>query len=348
MNNLTNLQKQISDTQQLIISDPYNINYLINTFQSTGERFYCLLLDNKQKPKLFLNNLFPLELNPNYDIIRFDDTDDIIKLLSLHLNKPNIGVDHQLCSGFLLRLMDNYPAHYFDCSVTINHLRSIKNNEEQQKMIESSKVNDLIMEKVQQYIKIGISELDIYNFIKETQKELGVKPSFDPIVVSGSNCADPHGQATDKLIQQNESIIIDMGVIKDNYCSDMTRTFFINNNLLKEVYDIVKDANNKAEAIIKPGIKFSDIDKTARDYITSKGYGEYFNHRLGHGIGMQVHEPFDVSSSNDLIVEEGMCFSIEPGIYLPNIGGIRIEDLVLVTKDGCKVLNQYPKDQEVM
>ena len=126
----------------------------------------------------------------------------------------------------------------------------------------------------------------------------------------------------------------------------MTRTFFYEGILEEEikVYEIVKKANEAAEAMIKPGVKLSDIDKCARKVISDEGYGKYFTHRLGHFIGKDVHEYGDVSVNFDLEVQEGMVFSIEPGVYLPGKFGVRIEDLVLVTKDGCKVLNSYTKD----
>ena len=126
----------------------------------------------------------------------------------------------------------------------------------------------------------------------------------------------------------------------------MTRTAFYKSVSEKgrEVFEIVKEANLRAIAAVKPGVRFCDIDAAARDYITEKGYGKYFTHRTGHSIGIECHDYGDVSSVNTMPVEEGMIFSIEPGIYLPGEVGVRIEDLVLVTADGCEVLNKYPKD----
>jgi Xaa-Pro dipeptidase len=139
--------------------------------------------------------------------------------------------------------------------------------------------------------------------------------------------------------------------MKDNYASDMTRTIFYKgvSDFDKEIYEIVKEANLRATAFVKPGVKCSEIDAQARDYITEKGYGEYFNHRLGHFIGMEVHEAGDISGSNDNIVKEGMIFSIEPGIYIRDKAiGVRIENLVLVTKDGCVSLNEIPIDLKIV
>ena len=128
----------------------------------------------------------------------------------------------------------------------------------------------------------------------------------------------------------------------------MTRTYFVGQNSMEEVYETVRRANLAGIAAVKPGVRFCDIDRACRQVIEEAGYGPYFIHRTGHGIGLSVHEPFDVSAVDEIIVEEGMCFSIEPGIYLPGVGGVRIEDLVLVTSDGCEVLNHDPKDQPVL
>ena len=125
----------------------------------------------------------------------------------------------------------------------------------------------------------------------------------------------------------------------------MTRTFFYKGitEEQRKVYEIVKEANRRGREAVRPGVRFCDIDAAVRDYIASEGYGEYFTHRLGHNIGMQLHEEPSVAGNNEMVVEEGMTFSIEPGIYLSGKFGVRIEDLVLVTKDGCETLNYYPR-----
>ena len=141
-----------------------------------------------------------------------------------------------------------------------------------------------------------------------------------------------------------------MGGIKDNYCSDMTRTVFWKQPSPKarEVFETVLEAQKRACALVKPGVRFCDIDAACRDYITEKGYGEFFTHRTGHHIGLECHEYGDISSINETKCEPGMIFSIEPGIYLPGELGVRIEDLVLVTEDGCEILNKLNKELVVI
>lgn len=146
-------------------------------------------------------------------------------------------------------------------------------------------------------------------------------------------------------------MVLDIGGEFNRYCSDMTRTIFIGeepNKEHREVYNIVKNANEKAISIIKEGVKFSDIDNAARSFITEAGYGEYFTHRTGHSIGIEVHDFGDVSSVNNEEVKAGMIFSVEPGIYLKDDIGVRIEDLVLVTKDGCEALNSVTKEVTIV
>ena len=169
-------------------------------------------------------------------------------------------------------------------------------------------------------------------------------------MVSGPNGSLPHGIPSDKKVQEGEFITMDFGCKYQGYCSDMTRTFFCEtaDPDYAAIHDLVRSANEKAESLIRPGVRFCDLDKAARDVISEAGYGEYFTHRLGHSIGMQAHEAGDVSQGNPAEIQEGMTFSIEPGVYLPGKFGVRVEDLVLVTADGCEVLNHADKHWKVI
>ena len=161
----------------------------------------------------------------------------------------------------------------------------------------------------------------------------------------GANAGDPHHESDDTVLKRGDVVLFDIGGRRCNYCSDMTRTFFWGepDEETARIYDIVRRANEAAEALIKPGVRLCDLDAAARSLITAAGYGEYFNHRLGHFIGQTDHEKGDVSSANTAVAKPGMIFSIEPGIYLPGEFGVRIEDLVLVTETGCEVLNRNDK-----
>ena len=214
-------------------------------------------------------------------------------------------------------------------------------------MIEASRLNDLAVERLIKEVNKGYTEKELADKLLDIYHDLGSEGfSFYPICCYGANAADPHHSNDDSTGKSGDSVILDIGCLWNGYCSDMTRTVFYQevSEEAKEVYGLVRLANETAEAMIKPGVRLCDIDKAARDIITDAGYGKEFNHRLGHFIGKDVHEFGDVSVNFDLEVKEGMIFSIEPGIYLPGKFGVRIEDLVMVTKDGCKVLNSYPKD----
>jgi Xaa-Pro dipeptidase len=305
-----------------------------------------LLVNKDNESILFLNELFSIPSSDDYKIIYYNDTEDCISILSNHLSGKSIYVDGKWTASFLLRLMNRFSANYQDASLLITKLRAIKDEQEIKSMIKASLDNDEVMRRILPYLKLGVSEKEIYNQLLIEFKNLTGEPvSFEPIVAFGKNASNPHHQSNDTILQKGDICLIDMGCRHQGYCSDMTRTFLQKNEKMEEIYEIVRKANLLAIETIKPGKKFSEIDKVARDYISSFGYGQYFTHRLGHGIGLEAHEGYDVSSTNETLIEEGMCFSIEPGIYLPEVGGVRIEDLVIVTKKGVIILNSFPKEK---
>jgi Xaa-Pro aminopeptidase len=170
--------------------------------------------------------------------------------------------------------------------------------------------------------------------------------SFTSIVASGVRSSMPHGVASDKRIKESEFLTLDFGCVYNGYCSDMTRTLVIGEPTeeMINIYNTVKEAQQLALVEIAPGIKCSEVDKIARDYITSKGYGKYFGHGLGHGVGCEIHEAPRLSPKSEATLQSGMVVTDEPGVYVPEFGGVRIEDLILVTEDGYKVLSKSPKE----
>ena len=219
-------------------------------------------------------------------------------------------------------------------------------------MRKSSEINDAAMSRFKALIHEGVSEKEVASQMMDIYKELGASAySFDPIVAFGVNAADPHHMPDDTVIKEGDVVLFDVGCVYKGYCSDMTRTFFYRkepSDVQKKVYNLVRKANEDAENMVKAGIRLCDIDKCARDVISEGGYGEYFTHRLGHFIGIEDHEYGDVSSSFTDLTEVNNVFSIEPGIYDPSTMGCRIEDLVIVTEDGCEILNKYPHDIEII
>ena len=333
----------------LLISEPSSIDYLIDYINNPGERMYVLMLGTKGDHKLFFNKLFFVDKDLGIDIVWHSDVDDATQTIVDNLkDAKKIGVDKHWSANFLLDLMEKLPdVKFINGSKCVDYKRMVKDDHEQQLMIEASRINDQAIHEVIHQVSLGLSELEVAAKLGDIYSKFGGEGnSFDSIIDYGANGANPHHENDASRLKPGDSIIIDMGCMYQGYCSDMTRTVFYKevSQEAKEVYELVKAANEAAEAMIKPGVRLCDIDKTARDLITKAGYGKEFNHRLGHFIGKDVHEYGDVSVNFDLEVQEGMVFSIEPGVYLPGKFGVRIEDLVLVTKDGCKVLNSYTKD----
>lgn len=339
---------------QLLISDPMSIYYLTGYYNEPGERFFALYLNEAKQLTIFLNELFPDFEFEGIQQVRLNDTSDISESLAKTLNSDQkIGVDKNLPARFLLPMLENHLAKDFiNGSSLVDNVRAIKDEIEQEKMLAVSAINDQAMAKFKQLIVPGVTEKSVANQILSIYLELGADDiSFTPIVAFGKNAADPHHFPDDTVLQPGDSVLFDVGCKKEMYCSDMTRTFFYKfvSDAHRKVYDTVKAANQAAIDEIKAGVALNHLDQTARQLITEAGFGQYFTHRLGHFIGIDVHEYGDVSRTNTALAQSGMIFSIEPGIYLPEDVGVRIEDLLLVTDDGSVNLNSgYSKELEII
>lgn len=339
--------------EQILVSSTSSLFYLTGQEIHPGERMVCLYLNTNGKHKFIINKLFVVEESKDIEYIWYDDIDNSTEVLSRVIDSSKaLGVDKDWKAHFLIGLMDNNAAKsYFNASPIIDELRMEKDDLEKDLMRKASKINDEVMEEIKELISEEKTEKEIASIIAEKYEEKGTEGcSFPPIVAYGGNAADPHCMPGNNKLKAGDCIVIDTGCRNKNYCSDMTRTFFYKevSEKHREIYEIVLEANKRAIRTVKPGIKFSDVDKAARDYITSKGYGEYFTHRTGHCIGIEVHDFGNVSSVNHDILKPGMIFSIEPGIYLKDDIGVRIEDLVMVTEDGCEILNKYNKELTII
>lgn len=334
---------------QIIISDSNAIFYLTGRWILPGERMLALYINLNGCNKLFINNLFPISEDLGVEKIWYSDTDSPVEILVKHIEKDKpMGIDKNWPAHFLLQLMQLKGGSTFvNGSEIIDKVRSTKDENEKELMRASSKLNDIAVEKMIKLVTKKYSEKKMGKLLGDIWEEMGAEGhSFDPIVGYGANAADPHHVMDNSTVKEGDSVVIDIGCKMNSYCSDMTRTVFYKSvsEHSREVYDIVKEANKRGIEKVKAGVRFCDIDAAARDYITEKGYGKYFTHRLGHSIGIEVHDFGDVSSVNTDKVKVGQIFSIEPGIYIPGDVGVRIEDLVIVTEDGCEVLNHYTKD----
>lgn len=355
-NRVNKVLKKMSEENvtQMIITSAESIFYLTGKMIHSGERLVALYLNVNNNHKFIVNKLFPINGDLGVDIVWYDDIENPVdRLENIIMKNEVLGVDKDLPAHFLIDIMNrNIVKTFVNSSPIIDRLRMIKDEEEITIMKEASKINDAVMIKLWDNLKPGNSEKYYANLLSELYEDEGASGfSFAPIVATSPNGADPHHGTCKDKIKVGDSVVLDIGGRHNNYCSDMTRTVFIGKEPSKEhaeVYNIVKNANEKAISVVREGVRFSDIDKAARNLIIEAGYGEFFTHRTGHSIGIEVHDFGNVSSVNDDEVKAGMIFSIEPGIYLKDNIGVRIEDLVLVTKDGCEVLNSVTKEIVVL
>ena len=220
--------------------------------------------------------------------------------------------------------------------------RAVKDEAEIELIKKSIRLTRTVMDKAVKEVEPGVPEEAIGKKIELEFIKSGGRPSFEPIVAAGPNSSKPHAVPSAALIENNSFVMIDMGCKLNGYNSDLTRMVVLGrvSEKFKKIYNIVSAAQNKAIEIVASGIRLAEADKAARGYIQSKGFGKYFGHSLGHGVGMDVHEEPSVSSRSQGVLKAGMVITIEPAIYIPNFGGVRIEDMVLVTEKGCEILSR--------
>jgi Xaa-Pro aminopeptidase len=225
----------------------------------------------------------------------------------------------------------------------VESLRIVKEEEEILAIRNSLALTELVLETVLTEAVVGKTEKELAWRIEQLMREGGAEAvAFPPIVASGPVAAMPHAVVSDRQLREAETVIIDLGARVEHYCSDMTRTLILGEPDVKtrQIYAIVREAQLRAMEAVRPGLSSIEVDKVARDYITSKGYGEHFGHGLGHGVGLAVHEKPGFGKSSAMTLKENMVVTIEPGIYLPGWGGVRLENMVRVTRDGCENLNK--------
>lgn len=229
----------------------------------------------------------------------------------------------------------------------LRKLRYVKDEDELSQMIAAQRIAERALEKILEEIHPGVTERELAARLQYLMLHYGAENmSFDPIVVSGPNGSLPHGVPGERALQSGEFVTMDFGCVKNGYCSDMTRTVAVGfaTEEMQMVYSTVLSAQKAGIAAAKAGATGQEVDGAARKVITSAGYGEYFTHSFGHGVGVEIHESPNASPLNDKILPAGTVISAEPGIYLPGKLGVRIEDVVVLRQDGCMDITRAPKD----
>ncbi|OPJ55623.1 M24 family metallopeptidase [Alkalithermobacter paradoxus] len=348
MSRIQNLRKEMKERnlQAVIIYKPQNRRY-ISGF--TGSAGYALITEDKA---IFFTDFRYIQQASNqckdFEILEISK----VKSVTEYLNEMNIET-----LGFEDDFMDfaTYSKFTDELKNTklvplkglMLNLRSIKDEEEINMIAKAAQIADKAFEHILSFIKPGVCERDLYLEIEHFMKKNGASGvSFEPIVASGKRSSLPHGVASEKIIEDGDFLTLDFGCIYNGYCSDMTRTIVVGkaSDEQKKIYNIVLEAQTKALEAVRPGITGEELDKIARDIITKEGYGDKFGHGLGHGVGLEVHELPHVNSIGKDPLRAGMVITDEPGIYIPDFGGVRIEDLILVTEEGYKVLSNSPKE----
>jgi Xaa-Pro dipeptidase len=214
-------------------------------------------------------------------------------------------------------------------------------------MRRAAAVPERVLREAAPQIQPGMTELDVAGLIMKVSLSQSLKEMVSyPLVQTGLSAAFPHAFAGERGVQKGDLVVIDFGAVVDSYASDITRTIAVGepSDEMKRIYDLVKKANEAGRAAVKPGATCEDVDRAARDVIEQAGFGKYFTHRTGHGLGLDGHEPPYIVKGNKTVLQPGMTFTVEPGIYIEGKGGVRIEDDVLVTKDGGESLTTFPRE----
>lgn len=330
----------------------------INPFPDKRFKGLLILKDGRKafiSPELYYED-FRNTLGEDMNIYVWGDNEGInttfTKLKEEYdLEGKTIAIDDSIRGIDLLDMIDIIKANFINEKNISKELRIIKDKEGIKSLEKAASIADKTYEEVLKFIKPGVTERHISDKIKELLLEFGGEDlSFEPIVASGPNSSMPHYSGNDRVIGDQDLVILDFGCVYGGYCSDISRTVFIGQATDEqlEIYDIVLRANKQAEDAAKEGIKAEDLDRIARGVIEDAGYGKYFINRTGHGIGLEVHEEPYIKEGNKEVLKTGMAFSIEPGIYIPGRFGMRVEDIVLIDGDGSKILNKANKELTII
>lgn len=332
----------------MLITDPYNRRYLTDFTGTAGT-----VLVSKSEAFLLVDFRYTSQANAqvtNFTVKEIDRAiiyKEISTLAeSLGINKLGFEQQHQSYL-YYSQLSKEIKAELVPVSNVVEKLRMIKNESEMAILKKAAEIADVAFEHILTFIQPGRTEIEIANELEFHMRKLGAtSSSFDMIVASGVRSALPHGVASEKVIEQGDMVTLDFGAYFQGYCSDMTRTFAVGkpDPKLKDIYSIVHAALENALSGIKAGMTGKEADALTRDLISEKGYGDYYGHGMGHGIGLYIHEDIFMNPTCELLVEEGMVLTVEPGIYIPGLGGVRIEDDIIVKKDGIEIITKSPKE----
>lgn len=345
---------EIHNLNIILISHPKHIYYLTGFFTEPHERFLGLVLLRESDPFLLvplldlgkamesssIQSIYPVQDDQNpYEILE--------KLIPSGLSRMGLEEETTPVTRYRTLLQATGASETVDINGKLQEMRMIKTAKEVAAIKNSIRTMEEALRLCLKQIRIGMTEMDIVAELEYQMKKLGAdEPSFATTVLFGEHAANPHGIPGKSRISEGELLLIDAGVFVDGYASDLTRTFAVGeiDGSLKKIYETVRLANLAAIQAVAPHVPFRNIDLAAWDLIQQQGFGRYFITRVGHGFGLEIHEYPSIHRGNIDLAKAGMVFTIEPGIYMPQKGGVRIEDNVLVTDNGAEVLTSFPKE----
>lgn len=349
MNKLAKIQSRLGQLaiDAMLITSSYNRRYMTGF---TGTAGVVLITEEKG---IFITDFRYTEQAAKqcvgYEVIKQKGT--ITAEIAEQVKKLGIkrlGFEEENVSFSMYKLYEKeISAELVPFSGEIEKLRLIKTEPEIKILKEAAEIADAAFTHILGFIRPGLTELEVSNELEFFMRSKGAtSSSFDTIVASGYRSALPHGVASEKVIESGDMVTLDYGAYYKGYVSDITRTIAVGqpSDQLKEIYQIVLEAQLRGIKGIKPGLTGKQADALTRDYITEKGYGDYFGHSTGHGIGLEVHEGPGLSAKSDVILEPGMAVTVEPGIYIAGLGGVRIEDDIIITDDANERLTYSDKE----
>ncbi|MEA2573702.1 MAG: hypothetical protein QOH93_1000 [Chloroflexia bacterium] len=350
----------------LVVGPSADLYYLTGIQNRPSERLTILLLP-QEGPAYVVLPAFEAPslpaLPPDVQAVPWGESDNPARLAASLVAGPTghpggahytIGVGERLWSVFLLRLQVELPrATFTPGGHVLSALRQVKSPAELALLEGAGAAGDRVFAQIVTRPFAGRTELSVSEELSDLLKAEGVQGEVFAIVGSGPNSASPHHHAGDRVIQPGDAVVLDFGGPLQGYVCDITRTVFVSsspesNSEMERIYNLVYAAQEAAVRAARPGMTCEELDAVARNLFTEAGYGQYFMHRLGHGIGLDGHEPPYLVQGNSTRLEAGMSFSIEPGLYLPGKFGVRIEDIVYLTEQGAVRCNRAPRDLTVV
>lgn len=349
-----------NDIRVAMIHDPENVFYYTGFLSDPHERFMAYFIDVKKDEAYFFVPALDKDaaaLASQLDnIVPISDDQLPFEVVKTHMPtiSGKIGIEARAVNyeRYLLLTETFEGVTVENIQPFINDERKRKSAEEIEKLREALRIIEQVLEEGLKKVYIGMTELELVSEFEMLMRKFGADgPSFSTIVLTGEKAALPHGSPGERTMQKGDFLLIDFGVIKDGYCSDITRTFIIGeaSEEQRERYNIVKASNEAGIKAVHANAPLKSFDIAARQVIADAGYNEYFNNRVGHGLGIGLHEEPSVHGNNEELAQPGYVFTIEPGIYIPEWGGIRIEDTVYINEQGkCEVLSSFPTELTIL